>query len=372
MWWKVRTRDGTLQQLWYDNADSRPPLRLHLADPFPSLSSSLFSKQQQQQQQPQDYYLTIRTSTLLVDVWQRFIILQYLPQDDWLSIEATCRTWHAMVRPLWPKEMPSFSQSSPTTSSPLLQTRSQVIAFRRLQRVWRRLESFLPAPSRRALCGPVAPQHLDALVKEISQDCNFHDENDDDQEGGERNNPPNEMSHNGWTLPDSLMASLRLHDGQSSEIGWCPANFYLGARLLTAHEMLQSVHEFQQKRRHEYKATRSSLQNCNPGEREEVLLFCHDDRNNNNYNQILRVPLLTEQPSAPRQVVMELWQSSPLPSRINTNHDPQTPRGGKEQQHPFHRPPNHGRIVLINTVAPTWTPPVRVLADSWESFLTLV
>lgn len=117
------------------------------------------------------------------------------------------------------------------------------------------------------------------------------------------------------------------------------------ARLLPANEIL-------------YTLQKEWLNNNQP----KALAVIFDNNKN-----LLRIPLFS--PVSGRQVAMELvlrmdeqqqyypvnLQKDNLQSSINTS---------KLDSH-------HGRIVLVSSLAP-WAPHFRVLAPSWEDFLTLI
>lgn len=126
------------------------------------------------------------------------------------------------------------------------------------------------------------------------------------------------MAVHPWRLPSPLLASLQIHDGEQESllIAHAPCGLYPGARLLSAREMAGIISQWRTK---------------------EEQLWLDPKR--------LTIPLFSEAGS--RQVAMELWLDC-----NNTN--------------------QHGRVVLLNAIAPMAAPHFRVLAESWEGFLTLV
>lgn len=114
-----------------------------------------------------------------------------------------------------------------------------------------------------------------------------------------------------WELPTVLVASLKIHDGEREQPRG-GGGMYLGARLLSAREIQKVVQQW-----------RKGMPE-NPS--------------------VLILPLFAQ--TGPRQVAMELRleEQDIVPS---------------------------GRIVLVSSLAP-WAPHFRVLAATWEDFLTLV
>ena len=113
------------------------------------------------------------------------------------------------------------------------------------------------------------------------------------------------------------------------------AGMYLGARLLSIEEIALIVRRWK-------------------NDEEEI------KRNTN----LFRIPLFAEHRS--RQIAMELIVTTES-TITNTNIRSDT----MLCHHYHHRPQQHGRIVLISPLAP-FGPHYKVLANSWEGFLTLM
>jgi len=133
-----------------------------------------------------------------------------------------------------------------------------------------------------------------------------------------------------WTLPPAFLTSWEMHDGE-----WNNSHgMYIGSRLLSVSEILSTLQRWKQ--------------------------ITVPQQHNDHDCDVLRIPLFDET-RARRQVAMEL--SLPKATTSMTRNGCYDVGIGHE-----HR---SGRIVMISSTAP-WAPHFKVLAESWEAFLTLV
>lgn len=159
---------------------------------------------------------------------------------------------------------------------------AQEAARRRIQGQWQRLYGFIRHAA--ALHGPASTSDLQDLQRAVQP----------------------------FELPCDFIASLELHDGQTTVRG---SGLYGSFRLLNIREILHEL----------------SLKPKSP--------FRNDGISNS-----LLLPLFSVVGS--RQVAMEL-------SSLFSSDE-------------------HGRIVMVLADAPSTAPPLRILARSWSDFLTLV
>ena len=129
------------------------------------------------------------------------------------------------------------------------------------------------------------------------------------------------------------------------------AGMYLGARLLSIEEIALIVRRWKND--------------------EEVLYATQNDEEIKRNTNIFRIPLFAEHRS--RQIAMELivtTESNITTTNIRSDtmlchhYHHRQQQQQQQQQH-------HGRIVLISPLAP-FGPHYKVLANSWEGFLTLI
>lgn len=208
-------------------------------------------------------------------------VVAYLPprSEDWLAADSACSSWREALLPLWES----------------VESRTEAAAYfaarRRVGTKWRKLEGFLDGEVRSSLHGPATEGHVDEL------------------KGAARP----------FVLPQTLIASLRVHDGERDRgIG---RGMYGGARLLSALEMADSIRQWRQHAEDETDLTAQPY-----------------------HRRTLRMPLFSA--TGARQIAMELC----------TDTNELAPSG---------------RILLVSPFAP-YAPPFKVLARSWEVFLTLV
>jgi len=147
-----------------------------------------------------------------------------------------------------------------------------------------------------------------------------------------------------WSLPPEFLASWQqYHNGEWEK----SAGMYLGARLLSIEEIALVVRRWK-------------------NDEEGLYATQHDEEIKRN-TTIFRIPLFAEHRS--RQIAMELIVTTES-NITNTNIRSDTMlchhyhHHQQQQQH-------HGRIVLISPLAP-FGPHYKVLANSWEGFLTLI
>mmetsp|Transcript_22947 Transcript_22947/g.54260 ORF Transcript_22947/g.54260 Transcript_22947/m.54260 type:complete len:210 (-) Transcript_22947:12-641(-) len=155
-----------------------------------------------------------------------------------------------------------------------------------------------------------------------------------------------------WVLPPALLASWKLHDGEWER----SQGMYMGSRMLTIQEIVADVN-----------ASCTEAESLRQGD-------------SSNGSLILRIPLFSA--SRARQVAMELRLDSQNGTNAIHGYDYRDMKGRLRQANNIYRSGSddecnaeigiqNGTIVLVSSLLP-FVPRVKVLATSWEGFLTLV
>jgi len=276
-------------------------------------------------------------------------ICSFLIVEDWLAFDSTCKGWKQIRPILWLDEENKAEREAfwTTTQNNRLgqrlrmhsgpakiygetcvgtirrrtKTRRNVASLRyarrKLQKTWSRLKGFLPKQI--TLNGPASDDDIAHLKQLVLP----------------------------WFLPPAFIASWKLHDGEWEK----SQGMYLGSRLLTAQEIAAEIKE---------------------SRREIETLQRPGIEGSSSYGSgILRIPLFSE--SRARQVAMELRLH--LQSDIDTIHDHycQDRSSYRSSKKEYQDDANNQncKIVLVNSLVPS-VPHIKILANSWEGFLTLV
>ena len=189
------------------------------------------------------------------------------------------------------------------------QVAASIIAKRLAQTKWRELHGFLNVEIIKSLRGPATEQYIQDLKEAIHP----------------------------WVLPPVLIASLRIHDGEINR--GTRFGMYLGSRLLSASEITEICLQW----RRQANSIQQHLDETSQSSQPAI---------NTTSSGILRLPMFAE--AGARQVAMELHMG----------------RNQRQEQAQSLEHQN-GRIVLISNVTP-FAPYLRVLAGSWDGFLTLI
>ena len=270
-------------------------------------------------------------------------VFHFLEPKDWIQADSTCCGWRRAARPLWRQDDEEEKTEQPPEASPHFPTATaavttgnatntknpnqtktrnfkkkpkrseivaQVYAEQTMIEKWNKLRGFLGR--RIKLRGPATDEDIQELKESIMP----------------------------FTLPSTFIASLKLHDGEWS----LSKGIYLGNKLLSTSGIIQIVNRWKSQQQRQQQ--QSSPDNIN----------------------LLRIPLFTDK-AGPRQVAMELCFKKKKRTRYrnHNNNDTQTTTSMTTTE----LPKQHGKIVLISSVAP-YAPHFKVLATSWEGFLTLI
>ena len=295
-------------------------------------------------------------------------ICSFLDTEDWLAFDSTCKGWKEIRQFLWlgdetTEQPPSWTmiraegskngrgeqrQAHNNHDNDLKKhsfaaaniegklnvgvttmrttTRMHVAscrcARRKLRKTWDKLRGFLPKQV--TLNGPASEDDMDYLKELILP----------------------------WSFPPAFLASWKLHDGE-----WDKSHgMYLGSRMLTIREIAAEI-----------KASSEEAKNTG--------------RAYSSYGgPILRIPLFSE--SRARQVAMELRLDFQRGTSTFQGDDYRDKDGRYPQDSGSYRSSasyksngemstQNGTIVLVSSLMP-FVPRVKVLATSWEGFLTLV
>ena len=263
-------------------------------------------------------------------------ICSFLSVEDWLAFDSTCKGWKEVRRFLWLDDEENEALWTTTQNNRLGQrlrmlsgpakiygeisvgtiqrrttTRRNVASLRYARRKLQKTWSRLKGflPKQITLNGPASDGDIAHLKQLVLP----------------------------WSLPPAFIASWKLHNGEWDK----SQGMYLGSRMLEVQEIAAEIKE--------------SLRET------EKRGLVGTEGSGSYGTRILRIPLFSE--IRARQVAMELRMH--LQSNIDTIHDHYCQDSSSKMEC------QDCKIVLVNSLVPS-VPHIKVLANSWEGFLTLV